>query len=167
MVYDEESLKLELKALVSELERRKAVFRANECSNIDEYNNNTGDNLRRIIFACDEVAELLDTSGLSKEHKASIEEISGYIATIARQGRAFGINLVLATQRPDATVLPGQIKNNIDFRACGRADKVLSRIILDDDSAAEKISKDAQGRFLTNDGTLFQAYMFDDRRRSL
>ena len=39
---------------------------------------------------------------------------------------------------------------------------VLSQIILDNTSAAELIPKDTSGRFLLHDGTVFQAYWFDD-----
>ena len=39
---------------------------------------------------------------------------------------------------------------------------MLSQIILDSTDAADKIPKDAQGRFLTNGGTLFQAFWYDD-----
>jgi S-DNA-T family DNA segregation ATPase FtsK/SpoIIIE len=85
------------------------------------------------------------------------------LASIARLGRAFGIHLILATQRPDATIISGQIKNNIDFRVCGRADNVLSQIVLDSTDAADLIPKDVSGHFLLQDGTLFQAYWFDDR----
>ena len=84
------------------------------------------------------------------------------IADLARLGRAFGIHLILATQRPDATIIPGQIRNNMDFRVCGRADNVLSQIILDNTSAAEQIPKDARGRFTTGDGTVFQGDLFDE-----
>jgi S-DNA-T family DNA segregation ATPase FtsK/SpoIIIE len=51
--------------------------------------------------------------------------------------RAFGIHLILATQRPDANILSGQIKNNVNCRICGRADTILSQIILDSTAAAE------------------------------
>jgi len=81
---------------------------------------------------------------------------------IARQGRAFGIHLMLATQRPDSNILHGQIKNNITYRICGRADNVLSQIILDNTSAADQIPEDSQGRFILHDGTVVQAYWFDD-----
>ena len=74
----------------------------------------------------------------------------------------FGIHLIFATQRPDANVIPGQIKNNMDFRVCGKADNVLSQIILDNTSAADRIPKDSQGRFITADGIVFQAYLFDE-----
>ena len=103
-----------------------------------------------------------DKTGADSERKKLLAQIENRLSTIARQGRAFGIHLILATQRPDATVIPGQIKNNMDFRVCGRADNVLSQIILDNTSAAEQIPKNARGRFITGDGTVFQAYLFDE-----
>ena len=82
------------------------------------------------------------------------------LALIAQQGRSFGLHLILATQRPDANLIPGQIRSNMDCTVCGRADSVLS--------AADLIPKDAQGRFILNDGnggtsgTVFQAYWLDE-----
>lgn len=101
-------------------------------------------------------------TGADNERKKLLVQIENRLSTIARQGRAFGIHLILATQRPDATIIPGQIRNNMDFRVCGRADSVLSQIILDNTSAAEQIPKDARGRFITGDGTVFQGYLFDE-----
>ena len=97
-------------------------------------------------------------------HKEVLAQIENKLATLSRLGRAFGIHLILATQRPDANILPGQIKNNLDFRVCGRADNVLSQIILDNTSAADQIPKDARGRFITGDGTVFQAYLLDEKQ---
>ena len=148
--------------LVAELERRKEIFRTAGCSSIDTYNKSTGENLQRIIFACDEVAEVLDKTGADAERKKLLAQIENRLSTIARQGRAFGIHLILATQRPDASIIPGQIRNNMDFRVCGRADSVLSSIILDNTDAADLIPKDARGRFLLHDGTIFQAYWFEE-----
>lgn len=121
------------------------------------------DKMQRIIFACDELAELLDKTGLSKDEKEKVLLVESYLATIARQGRAFGIHLLLITQRPDANILPGQIKNNIDARICSRADNVLSQIILDNTDAATMIPKDSQGIFLNQEGLLFKGYIFDDK----
>lgn len=151
-----------LEYIVEELNSRKQLFIDCECANIEQYNKLTDCNFHRIVFACDEIAELLDKTGLDKESKVQIAKIESLLSTIARQGRAFGIHLILATQRPDADILKGQIKNNIDFRICGRADKVLSQIILDNPDGAEKIPKDKHGIFLTNTGVLFKAYYFDD-----
>ena len=163
MCIEEESTLALLTELVDELQRRKALLAASGQPNIDRYNEATGENLPRYIFACDEIAEVLDKTGLTKEQKEIVGKIESKLSMIARQGRAFGIHLILATQRPDANVLSGQIKNNVNCRICGRADTILSQIILDSTAAAEQIPKDARGRFLLHDGTLFQAYWFDDR----
>lgn len=93
-----------------------------------------------------------------------LAQIESRLATIAWLGRAFGVHLILATQRPDTNIIPGQIKNNLDFRVCSRADNVLSQIILDNTSAAEQIPKDVRGRFILGDGTVFQGYLFDEGR---
>ena len=162
MCFTEEDLRYTLDQLVAVLEYRKSAFKALGCPNIDAYNETTEQPLPRLIFACDEVAEMLDKTGADNERKKLLAQIENKLSTIARQGRAFGVHLILATQRPDATIIPGQIRNNMDFRVCGRADSVLSQIILDNTSAAEQIPKDARGRFITGDGTVFQGYLFDE-----
>lgn len=164
MCFTEEDLLYTLDQLVAVLEYRKTRLAETGCPNLDTYNEVTGENLPRLIFACDEVAEVLDRTGADSERKKLLSQIESRLSTIARQGRAFGIHLILATQRPDATVIPGQIRNNMDFRVCGRVDSVLSQIILDNTSAAEQIPKDARGRFITADGTVFQGYLFDEER---
>ena len=150
---------------VAELESRKALLCQSGCHNIDDYNDNSIKNpLQRIIIGCDEIAEVLDKTGLDKAQKKIVGKIEMRLSIIARQGRAFGIHLVIATQRPDANILCGQIRNNIDMRICGRADDVLSKIILDNTDASDKIPKTSQGKFLTNTGVVFQAYLFDDTK---
>jgi len=151
-----------LREEVGELIARKCELERAECANIYEYNKRYGMTYRHIIIACDEIGEILDTTGVDKEEKAIINEISGLLATIARQGRAFGMHLVLATQRPSADILRGEIKNNIDCRICGRADNVLSQIILDSTVAADTIPKNAQGRFVMHDGKVFQGFWHDE-----
>ena len=162
LLTDEETLLKVLIDVTTELKRRKQILRNAAFANIDEYNRNTEKKLQRIIFACDEIAEVLDKTGLTKQQKDEILKIESELSLIARQGRAFGIHLVLATQRPDAGILNGQIRNNIDTRICGRADNVLSQIILDNTDASDKIAKSSQGRFLTNSGKIFQAYWLDE-----
>lgn len=149
-----------LEEIIVELERRKKLLFNAGAENIYTYNK-SHHKLNHIIFACDEVAEILDKTGASKEYKEKIMQVESKLSTIARQGRAFGINLILATQRPDANILSGQIRNNIDCRICGRADDVLSKIILDNTDASELIPKDEQGLFLRNNGTVFKGYYFD------
>ena len=162
IITEEKTLLEILTKLVDELENRKEILRNSGCANIGEYNKLNAGTLKRMIFACDEVAEVLNKTGLSKEEKELVIKIEGKLSVIARQGRAFGIHSIFATQRPDANILTGQIRNNIDFRVCGRADNVLSQIILDNTNAADKISKESQGLFITHDGVVFQGYLFDE-----
>lgn len=162
MCFTEEDLLYTLNQLTAVLEYRKGRLAETGCPNLDAYNEATGEGLPRLVFACDEVAEVLDRTGKNKEDKERLGQIENRLSTIARLGRAFGIHLILSTQRPDAAILPGQIKNNMDFRVCGRADNVLSQIILDNTSATEQIPKDARGRFITGDGAVFQGYLFDE-----
>lgn len=153
-----------LNEFVDELERRKRLFKKSDCPNLSIYNRINKTDLKRLILAFDEVAEVLDRTGSDKARKDKISAIENKLSIIARQGRAFGIHLILSTQRPDAALIPGQIRTNLGVRICGRADQILSQIILDNSEAAEKISKDSCGRFILHDGTLFQSYWFDETK---
>lgn len=162
MVFSPDTLRATLAALTVELEHRRELFVETGTPNLAEYNKTTGEKLPRYIFACDEVAEVLDMTGLDKAEKEVFAQILRHLSLIARQGRAFGIHLILSTQRPSADLIPGQIRTNLTLRICGRADDILSRIILDSPAAAEQIPLDAKGRFVTNMGQTFQGFLFDD-----
>lgn len=152
-----------LEDVKTELYSRMRLFEEYECPNIVAYRNqHSSEDMPRIVVAFDEIAEVLDKTGCSSEVKKQIQKVEVYLSIIARLGRAFGIHLVLSTQRPDANILNGQIRNNIDMRICGRADDVLSKIILDNTSASDAIPKYEQGLFITNDGTIFRGYYFND-----
>ncbi len=113
--------------------------------------------LPHIVIIIDELADLMMTSA---------KEVEAYIVRIAQKSRAIGIHLVLATQRPQATVVTGLIKSNmpsrIAFRVAARMD---SRIILDQNGAETLLGQGdmlflkpgtselvrAQGAFLDDD----------------
>ena len=141
-----------LKDVTEEMEKRQTLLSDVGCNNISIYNDKYDKKIPRVVFACDELAELLDSTGMDKDDKVQIKEIEGYISKIARLGRASGIHLILATQRPDADILNGQIKSNMTYRLCGRANDVLSRIILDTTDAAKLIPADSKGVFINQDG---------------
>ena len=75
MCIEEESTLTLLTELVDELQRRKALLAASGQPNIDRYNEATGEDLPRYIFACDEIAEVLDKTGLTKEQKEFVGKI--------------------------------------------------------------------------------------------
>ncbi|WP_338631845.1 FtsK/SpoIIIE domain-containing protein [Clostridium baratii] len=153
--------------LVEENERRMKILRDLDCKNIKEYNATHKENqFKRIGVFIDEMAELMDSKGADKETVEILKQIEGKASTLARLSRATGINLILGLQRPDAKVLPGQIKNNIPVRICGRfADGPASEIVLNNTRATKL--EDIKGRFLFKVGadTLeFQSYYFDDNK---
>ncbi len=80
-----------------------------------------------IVIVIDELADLMMTAA---------KEIEAYIVRLAQKSRAIGIHIVLATQRPQATVVTGLIKSNmptrVGFRVAARLD---SRIVLDQNGA--------------------------------
>lgn len=152
-----------LDSICEELDKRKEVFGKLGCRNIMNYNKSLNQEMQRIIFVCDEVAELTDMTGATKEEKELIKKVQRRLNTIARLGRAFGIHMILSTQRPSVDVVSGAIKNNIPARICGRAEKTLSQIILDNTDAAELIDSNIQGMFINQDGTVFKGYIFDER----
>ena len=147
-----------LQALVEELKHRMAVLELHCVNNIERRNAVTDQRLPRFIIAFDEIAEALDKTGADKARKEHIAQVEQCLATISRLGRACGIHLIIGVQRPDINAVPAQIKTNLSYRCCSRADHVLSMIALDNTSAADQIPKDSRGRFIDNEGQVFQAY---------
>ena len=162
IITEREKLLNLLTELVTTLEERKKLFKQANSANIIEYNKITQQNLPFIVLGFDEIAEVLDKTGLNKQDKETVLQIESMLSTIARQSRSFGLYTLLATQRPSSEILTGQIKSNADVRICGKADSILSKIILDNTDASTKIPKTSQGRFITNEGIVFQGYLFLD-----
>lgn len=153
-----------LELLTRENEARLELFNETDVKNIREYNRTSGDKLCRIGVFCDEIAEMLDKKGVSKNDRIIYEKLEAHLSTLARLSRATGINLFLGTQRPDANIITGQIKTNIPLRVSGRfADKAASEIVLGATDATDL--PDIKGRFMFKQGadiTEFQSYYFDD-----
>lgn len=151
--------------LVNQLHERIGYFRELESYDFRDYQEKDTQRMyKRTFLLIDECAEVLDPTGRTKEEKELISQITKDLNTIARMGRAVGIHLIISTQRPDASAVPGSIKSNLDVRICGKADATLSTIILGDGRANEVIPKDSQGRFVLANGAediIFQGYYYD------
>lgn len=95
------------------------------------------------VFVVDELADLIS----DKEAK---KRIIPRLLRIAQIGRAAGVHMVLATQRPDHTVINGTLKGNIPTRiAFNCASGFDSRVILDK-SGAEYLTGNGDGLYLKN-----------------
>lgn len=118
-----------------------------------------------ILLMVDETFQLLSPTGIKSEDGKAIDAMKAraavILSSIARLGRACGVHMVLATQRPDAKVLPGELKLNLEARiAQGRMDKIPSLMTLDSDEATKlpPIKGRAIYRASGNDQIEFQAY---------
>ena len=95
-----------------------------------------------IVTIIDEYADLTMSVGGSGDAKAVSRSITTSIIRLAQKGRAAGLHVVLATQRPSVDVITGLIKTNfptrIAFRVVSRTD---SSTILDSPGAEKLIGK--------------------------
>ena len=148
-----------LKDAVAETNNRLDKFRNARVDNIKDYNRLGGDFLPRKIIFIDELAELLKT-----RDKETANILYDSIETLTRLSRAVGIHLIMGIQRPDSTIVSGQIKNNVSYRVCGRfVDKEPNRIMLSCDAASAL--PNVKGRFIIKDDNLYevQSFYFNDR----
>ena len=95
-----------------------------------------------LVVVVDEYADLTMTSGGGPEAKAAGRSITGSIIRLAQKGRAAGIHVILATQRPSVDVISGLIKSNFPMRIAFRvASRIDSMTILDAPGAEKLIGK--------------------------
>lgn len=153
--------------IFKQVKTKKSKNKIKDIKNIVDYNKVVPEHqkLTRVFLIVDEIAELMDTTGVSKEELPIYTAIESKLNTLARLSRATGINMILATQRPDAKVIKGQIKNNLGARISGRmTDKEPSIMVLGSPEAT-KLPEDVKGRFLFSLGAEpveFQGYYFKD-----
>ncbi len=124
---------------VTEMMRRYATMSNAGVRDLESYNclveNQEIDDtkLPRIVVIIDELADLM---------LVAAKEVEESICRIAQMGRAAGVHLVIATQRPSADVITGLMKANIPSRiAFSVASAMESRIILDNTGAEKLVGK--------------------------
>ena len=95
-----------------------------------------------LVVVIDEYADLIMSGGANQDAKKSAKNIEASIIRLAQKGRAAGIHVIIATQRPSVNVITGLIKANfptrIAFRVLSSTD---SRTILDSNGAENLIGK--------------------------
>lgn len=123
---------------VTEMMRRYRMMSDAGVRNLEEYNklaatSDDYDKMPQIVAVIDELADLM---------LVAAKEVEESICRVAQMGRAAGIHLIVATQRPSSDVITGLMKANIPSRiAFAVASAVDSRIILDTLGAEKLIGR--------------------------
>ena len=123
---------------VTEMMRRYRMMSDAGVRNLEEYNKLAAtsedyDQMPQIVAVIDELADLM---------LVAAKEVEESICRVAQMGRAAGIHLIVATQRPSSDVITGLMKANIPSRiAFAVASAVDSRIILDTLGAEKLIGR--------------------------
>ena len=122
---------------VTEMLRRYKMMSDAGVRDLESYNSimlsEDGQRLPQVVIIIDELADLM---------MVAAKEVEDSICRIAQMGRAAGMHLIIATQRPSADVITGLMKANIPSRiAFSVASAMESRIILDTMGAEKLVGK--------------------------
>ena len=123
---------------VFEMMKRYKTFSENGVKKLEEFNKLATaredlEKLPSVVVVIDELADLM---------LVAAKEVEESICRVAQMGRAAGVHLVIATQRPSADVITGLMKANIPSRiAFAVASSLESRIILDTTGAEKLVGK--------------------------
>nr|WP_325258243.1 DNA translocase FtsK [uncultured Oscillibacter sp.] len=123
---------------VFEMMKRYKTFSENGVKKLEEFNRlaKTKEGLEplpSVVVVIDELADLM---------LVAAKEVEESICRVAQMGRAAGMHLVIATQRPSADVITGLMKANIPSRiAFAVASSMESRIILDNGGAEKLVGR--------------------------
>jgi S-DNA-T family DNA segregation ATPase FtsK/SpoIIIE len=128
VITDMELVSNALQWCIEEMNKRYRILKQAKVKKITEYNTQMGYTaMPYILVIIDEMADLMLTVGADVESK---------IQKLAQMGRAVGLHLILATQRPTVEVITGLIKANVPGRIAYAVPTAMeSRIILDQTGA--------------------------------
>lgn len=146
VITDNKKVPSVLKQLVMEMDQRYVRLSEAKVRDVMGYNEWAAKKdqplMPYIIVVVDEMADLMKTYG---------KEVEPAIVRLAQMARAVGIHLILATQRPEVSVLTGLIKANVNARIALRvANQLNSRIIMDQ-SGAETLLGNGDMLFVDSD----------------
>jgi S-DNA-T family DNA segregation ATPase FtsK/SpoIIIE len=122
-----------LAAAAAEMDNRYRILAEDGHVSLSERIQSGRVDLPFVILVFDEFADLILTG---RNEKKLFEET---VARIAGKGRAAGIHLVLATQRPDRTVVTGLIKSNLPMKVCLRVSNPTNSIVVLGEAGAESL----------------------------
>ena len=133
------------RGVINEMFKRYKLMESESVRNISELNKKFPNSMPYLVIVIDELADLMMTSGV---------EIERSICRLAQLGRATGIHLVVATQRPSVDIVTGLIKSNFPSRiSFSVSSSIDSRTILDT-TGAEKLLGKGDMLYLPVDGSM-------------
>ena len=141
-----------LNSLCIEMDERYKLLAAAGVNDIKLYNDKYKDRrllptdghkfLPYLVVVIDEYADLTMTGGANSDARKCAKNISDSIVRLAQKGRAAGLHVIIATQRPSVNVITGLIKTNFPTRIAFRVvSGVDSRTILDSYGAENLIGR--------------------------
>ena len=141
-----------LQSLCVEMDDRYTLLNKAGVNNIKLYNDKYRDRhllpteghrfLPYIVVVIDEYADLTMSVGAGPESKAMARSITTSVIRLAQKGRAAGLHVILATQRPTVDVITGLIKANFPMRIAFRVtSRIDSSTILDQPGADKLIGR--------------------------
>jgi S-DNA-T family DNA segregation ATPase FtsK/SpoIIIE len=138
VVVDIEHVVTALSWITHQMDERYRLFHQVGVRNLDEYNRRMSrrkneEGLPTLVVLIDELADLM---------MVAPDEVERHICRVAQMGRATGIHLVIATQRPSVDVVTGLIKANFPARiSFAVTSQVDSRVILDQGGAENLLGR--------------------------
>lgn len=152
IVKDAKQAELVLNSLCIEMDERYKLLALAGVNNLKLYNEKYKDRyllpteghkyLPYLVVVIDEYADLTMAGGAGPDARKAAKNIEASIVRLAQKGRAAGIHVIIATQRPSVNVITGLIKTNfptrIAFRVVSRVD---SATILDTNGAENLIGR--------------------------
>ena len=149
---------------VKEMERRYDVMVESGCQTIESFNkreeitSGAEKKMPYLVIIVDELAELMSTH-MKKDVELKIQRIT-------QLGRAAGIHMVVATQRPSVDVVTGTIKNNMPTRVAFSLSSFIDSKTVIDEGGAEKLLGQGDMLFSAQDSNqkvrLQAAYVTDE-----
>ena len=145
VINDSAKVPVALRWAVNEMEKRYRILAAARVKKISEFNRRPldgspvfdedgvqiPDRMPVLIVIIDELGDLMMT-----EAKKDVENS---ITRIAQKGRAAGVHVVVATQRPSTNVITGVIKANLPTRLCFQVRSLIDSRVVIDASGGEKL----------------------------
>lgn len=133
--WDEEDAIAILARAVEEMQERYGKFRSAKVRSLEDYNaqSGIGASVPWWIIVLDEYADLTS----DPEAKKTIE---GHLKRLAQKARAAGIHVIIATQKPDATVISTNLRSNLPAQLALRVKSATESRVIMDDSGAESLT---------------------------